>query len=77
MFKLILSLGAQALGVWDQKLKTKYLDRFLELKQEYYEAVNKSDKEWDDAVIDNLRYKLLNLLEAADSQIRKQNTENK
>ena len=77
MFKLILSLGAQALSVWDQKLKTKYLDEFLKLREDYYEAVNQPYESWDDAVIDNLRFKLLNILEAANSQAGKQNIADK
>lgn len=54
-------LGA-GLSIWESKEKTKYLDKYLELKRDYYEELNKDM--CDDAVLDHIEHELLILGEA-------------
>lgn len=50
-------LGA-ALSIWESKEKTKYLDRYMELKKDWYEEYNKPEKIRSDARLDFLESEL-------------------
>jgi hypothetical protein len=61
-------LGA-GLELWTEKEKNKYVDAYIELKQELYEEQNKPRP--DHAVIDNIMFKLKLLIESFASKIGK------
>lgn len=50
-------LGA-ALSIWESKEKTKYIDKLVSLKKDYYEEINKPRDQQSDAVLDNLKFEL-------------------
>lgn len=47
-----------ALSIWDSKEKSKYVDRYMKLKKEWYAEENKPESQRDHAVIDNLEFEL-------------------
>lgn len=69
MVESIFAILSAALGIWNSKEKTKYLDRMMRLKREFYEENNKPEKERDHAVLDNLRFELQLLCEHASAAI--------
>jgi hypothetical protein len=58
MTESIIKLLEVGLSLWLSKEKTKYQDKFLKLKREYYEEFNKDPAVRSDAVLDNVRFEL-------------------
>lgn len=61
MATALLSLIGSVLDIVDQKIKTKYIDQYISLKQRLYDEENKPDATRDDAVLDNLTFELQQL----------------
>lgn len=59
MFEAILALLTSGLNFLDDKLKTKYIDEMIDIKQQYYDEQNKPDADW--ALLDNLEFRMCNL----------------
>lgn len=70
IFKL---LGA-GLSLWDTKEKTKYQDKFIKLKKDWYEEYNKADNERSDAVLDNILFELNLLCNSFAAQVGNENS---
>jgi len=63
---LIKALQA-GLSIWDNKEKTKYIDKLLKLRKEYYEEYNKDRP--DMARLDNINFELQLISEVFSSQV--------
>ena len=72
MVDALLQITQSLLGIWEHKLKHKYLEEFMDLKTEYYEESSKERP--DMAVLDNIDFRLLILSKAVDSEIKGQAT---
>lgn len=55
--ELLAVLGA-GLSLWNHKEKTKYQDRFIQLKRDLYEEQNKPADRRSDARLDELTFEL-------------------
>tara|TARA_R100001530_G_scaffold135172_1_gene111722 strand:+ start:530 stop:760 length:231 start_codon:yes stop_codon:yes gene_type:complete len=75
MIESLFQALSAGLGIWKSKESKKYLDKLLKLEKKYYEAINKSEEEWDDAVIDNISFELCILSKAFNSSIRAKDSE--
>lgn len=56
--KVILSLADTGLKLWQQKDARKYIDQLIELKQEYYNEINKPEEDRDHARLDRVEFRL-------------------
>ena len=61
MVAAILAIIGAALQIWEYKEKRKYIDEFNDLKNQWYVEINKPEAERDQAVLDNLKFKIKNL----------------
>ena len=77
MIESLIEALSAGLGLWKSKESRKYLDKLMKLQKEYYEAINKSENEWDDAVIDNIAFELCILSKAFNSSVGTKNIEDK
>lgn len=71
MVDSIIRLLETGLMLWLSKEKTKYQDRLIELKRQYYEEDNKPYEKRDNAVLDNVRLELRLLGDSFCSEIGK------
>lgn len=62
--KLILGVLEQALKLWNTKESTKYLDRVLKLKEEYYEELDKDEDSRSQLYLDERLRELRTIAEA-------------
>ena len=69
MFPIILQILSAALSIWASKEKTKYIDRLVELKTEYFREINKPEADRSDAVLDNLEFQLRTLALAFSAEV--------
>jgi hypothetical protein len=58
VFGSILTILAAGLSIWESKEKTKYIDKMLGLKKDYYEEFNKGPELRDHAQLDRIEYEL-------------------
>lgn len=58
MVESIFAVLAAGLSIWSSKEKTKYIDKLIKLKRDYYEEINKPFERRDNARIDNLEFEL-------------------
>ena len=72
MVAALFSILNSALSIWANKEKTKYQDRLLSLKRDYYAEYNKPLSERSDAVLDNLEFELRLLSDAVAANLGKQ-----
>lgn len=75
MTELVLKLLGAGLDLWVTKEKTKYQDKYIALKKAYYEESNKPD--FDDAVLDNIRFDLKLLCNSYLAELGKSNVAGK
>lgn len=61
MFGQILTLFSAGLSLWSSKEKTKYSDKLISLRKEYYEEYNKPLEHRNHAELDRLEFELWNL----------------
>jgi hypothetical protein len=57
MFATILNILQAGLSLWDSKEKTKYVDKLIKLKKDYYVEYNKENP--DHAALDCIEFELL------------------
>lgn len=74
MVGAVLAILGSALSIWDSKEKTKYVDRVLFLKKEWYEEINKPENDRDDSVLDHIEWELNLLCHTVASLIGAQNS---
>jgi hypothetical protein len=67
---------AAGLKLWQSKESRKYLDRLIELKEDYYEEYNKDPARRSDAVLDNIERELRILTESFAAGVGAQDTPN-
>lgn len=65
---LLQVLGA-GLKLWSSKEASKYLDRYIKLKKEWYEEIAKPEHQQDHARIDNLKFELKLLCDSFTSSV--------
>lgn len=61
MVESILGILEAGLSLWQSYEKRKYVDKLMSLKRDYYNELKKDPAERSDAVLDNIRFELLNL----------------
>jgi hypothetical protein len=76
MVEAIIKLLEVGLSLWLSKEKTKYWDRLMALKKDWYVESNKPDSARSDAVLDNIGFELRVLSLAFSAEAGKQNTQN-
>ena len=74
MFEQLLGVLGAGLSLWASKEKTKYVDRLMELKRDYYAEFNKDPAVRSDAVLDNLKRELCILADAFTTSVGAANT---
>ena len=62
MIELVFKLLSSGLSLWETKEKTKYVDRLIRLRMEYYAEINKPIH--DNARIDNIEHELIVLCDS-------------
>ena len=75
MVDALIKCLAAGLEIWNSKEKTKYIDKLVSLKKEYYEESNKPLPERDDAVLDNLEFELRLLASGFAASVGKPDTQ--
>jgi hypothetical protein len=73
---VILSLADTGLKLWQQKDARKYIDQLIELKQEYYNEINKPEGTRDDARLDRIEFRIKLLCDSFTSSAGQQNSKN-
>ena len=58
MIDTIFQILATALDIWDNHEKTKYIDKLMSLKKDYYEETNKPADSRSDAAIDDIVFNI-------------------
>lgn len=58
MVNLLLGVLEQGLKLWNSHESTKYLDKLLKLKREWYEEYNKPRNERDHNRLDDIEFEL-------------------
>lgn len=58
MVESVIALLQAGLTLWVDKNKTKYLDKFMSLKRDYYEEINKPQGKRSNARLDNITFEL-------------------
>lgn len=74
MISTIFGILGSALSIWESKEKTKYMDKYIKLKKEWYEEYHKEPR--DDASLDNLEFELKLLVDAVSAEIERSNASN-
>lgn len=70
---LVEALSA-GLSIWNNKEKTKYTDKLLKLREEYYEAYNAEPR--DNAKLDHVEHELCDFARIVSAEIRTSQTGN-
>ena len=73
-FALVLKLIELGLELWIDSRKTEIQRRYLFLKESWYAEYNKPDTDRSDAVMDNIKFELRQLIDTFASQARTSNT---
>lgn len=58
MIQVIFNVLQAALQLWENKEKTKYVDKLISLRKSYHEEINKSPDTRSDAVLDDIEFEL-------------------
>ena len=66
---ILLGITQTALNIWESKEKTKYQDRLISLKKDWYEEYNKPENERSGLTLDRTRLELLILTSSISSAI--------
>ncbi len=69
IFKALASL----LSIVDEKLRTKYQDKIIDLRNRWYEEDKKPAGSRNDAYIDSLKFELRNIVDSFTSEIKPKN----
>lgn len=77
MVNLLLGVLEQGLKLWNSHESTKYLDKLLKLKREWYEEYNKPLDERSDNRLDDIEFELRILADSFIQAAQAQNTQNK
>ncbi len=74
MIELIFKVLDTGLSLWLSMEKSKYVDKLMSLKKDYYLELNKPINDRSDAVLDNIEFELRILGLAFSSSAASQNT---
>lgn len=77
MIESVIALLQTGLGLWASKEKTKYIDKLLSLKRDYYEEINRPYEERDNAKLDSITFELRILGDSFVASASKQDIGNK
>jgi hypothetical protein len=69
MVSSILGLLGSIFTIWEHKEKNKYKEKYMRLEREYYEESKKENP--SDAVLDNIEFELLLLVDSLGSEIKR------
>jgi hypothetical protein len=58
MFEALLVVLGAGLSIWEHKEKTKYVNKLMDLKREWYEEYNKPDSIRSTIALDNIEFEL-------------------
>lgn len=76
-FEALLKVLGAGLSIWDSKEKSKYVDRLMRLKKEFYDEYNKPQDSRSDAILDGIEFELRVLSLAFSSSVGKQDAADK
>jgi len=71
IFEALLKVLGAGLSIWDSKEKSKYYDRYVKLRRNFYAEYAKPDGERDMAVLDNIKFELCLLGDAYSTEVGK------
>lgn len=74
MVDVVFEVLAAGLHLWGDKLKTRYVDKLISLKEKYNEEINKPESSRSDAVIDGITFELRTLSLAFGASVSTTNT---
>lgn len=74
--KLVFGVLEAGLQLWASKEKTKYQDKYIQLKKDFYEEYNKDFSVRNDAVLDSVRSELFILCDSFATAVKAENTKN-
>lgn len=77
MVTLVLGILEQGLKLWNSHESTKYLDKLLKLKKEWYEEYNKPLDERSDNRLDDIEFELRILADSFIQAAQAPNAQNK
>lgn len=77
MVGTLLGILEAGLSIWASREKTKYQDRYIKLKREWYEEYNKPEDRRSDAELDRIEFDIRVLCDSFASVVRAENTQNK
>lgn len=69
MVSSIFGLLGSVFTIWEHKEKNKYKEKYMRLEREYYEESKKENP--SDAVLDNIEFELLLLVDSLGSEIKR------
>lgn len=72
---IFMALGS-GLKLWSSYESRKYIDKFIKLKKDYYEEINKPEHLQDHAKLDNIEFELKLLCVGFSSSVGEPNTKN-
>jgi hypothetical protein len=72
MFTVLLNTLSTALELWNNEEKTKYIDEKMSIQKAWYAEYNKDPALRNDAVLDNLEFRLRVLATAFCTSVGKQ-----
>lgn len=58
MISSIFKILEYALSIGEEKYRSRYLDKVVKLKRQYYKEINKNEATQNFALIDNIEYEL-------------------
>lgn len=58
MISTIFKILEYALSIGEEKYRSRYLDRVIKLKKQYYQEVNKNEADQNFAILDNITNEL-------------------
>lgn len=76
MIESIFSALGAGLKLWSSVESRKYLDKYINLRKQYYEEISKPEDQQDFAVIDNIQFELKLLCDSFGSAVGGQETKN-
>ena len=74
--KLVFGVLEAGLQLWASKEKTKYQDKYIQLKRDFYEEYNKDFSIRNDAILDSIRSELFILCDSFATAVKAENTKN-
>lgn len=73
MVEALFKVLEAGLSLWNSKEKTKYIDKMMALRKEWYEEYNKPIESRSDARLDNIQHELCIVAAGFSSSVKSKN----